>query len=188
MVDAEPAISRLSRAPPLVSPTDLTPAALFLSLHNVGPSHIGRKLRMVVQILALDQSHKATHVLATSHATQPRPLLLLSLDKVLLGRHPSLLFADWWETPQQGTSTQSPLTKPVGPEGGARTPRSPLALRPGEWISVVGWLEASDVPREIIVPDGYTSPLDAVLDCIHVSMAREPPLGSVCRGDLVVGG
>ncbi|GMK59558.1 hypothetical protein CspeluHIS016_0801640 [Cutaneotrichosporon spelunceum] len=187
MVDAERSIPRLSRAPSIVPPTDLIPAALFLSLHNVTPSHIGRKLRLVVQILALDQSHKAVHVLATSHATQPRPLLLLRLDRVLLGCHPNLKPADWWEESKEGTSTQS-HAKPTGPEGGARTPRSPLALRPGEWINVVGWLEASNLPRSVIVPDGYTQPLDAVLDCIHVSMAREPPVGSVYRGDLIVGG
>jgi hypothetical protein len=33
--------------------------------------------------------------------------------------------------------------------GGARTPRSQLSLRPGEWINVVGWLEASDMPGTV---------------------------------------
>ncbi|KLT39839.1 hypothetical protein CC85DRAFT_176237 [Cutaneotrichosporon oleaginosum] len=171
--------SKLSLAPSPARPTDLTPPALFLSLHNVGQEHVGRKLRLVVQILGLDQSHRATHVLATSHTVSPRPLLLLRVDQVLLGTHPRVGTAEWW----RADSAPAPA-----PRGGAGTSRAELSLRPGEWVTVVGWLETSVAPQRIIVPDGYRPPLDAVLDCINVSMAREPPVGGVCRGDLEVGG
>lgn len=60
----------------------------------------------------------------------------------------------------------------------------PLNLVPGEWITVVGWLEPSDLAMTVGVPPEYMPPLDAVLECIHVSMSREPPVGAVCRGEL----
>lgn len=42
-------LSEISLVPHPACPTDLTPAALFLSLANVTGTHVGRKLRMVVQ-------------------------------------------------------------------------------------------------------------------------------------------
>lgn len=115
--------------PPL---PDLTPSALLLPLGAITSDHIGRKLRLVVQILAIDPAGK--HALVSSPSAGARPTLMVALSTALLGHSPASKVV---RPPERWA-----LASEVRPD--PHIAREKLYLAFGEWINVVGWLEAAD--------------------------------------------
>ncbi|KAL1412114.1 hypothetical protein Q8F55_003113 [Vanrija albida] len=162
-----PPRTQLLAVPPPPAP-DLAPSgALLLPLASVGAAHVGRKLRLVVQVLAVDAS--GAHALVSTPASGTRPTLMVALSAALLG--------------------QSPAARSVRPPawGGqelAQDARERLYLAFGEWIAVVGWLEAAESLPSVAIPHGCAHPPLAILEAIHVAPARPPPQDAVFRGQL----
>ncbi|WOO80235.1 uncharacterized protein LOC62_03G003745 [Vanrija pseudolonga] len=157
-------------APP--PPTDLTPSALLVPLGAISSSHIGRKLRLRVQILAIDPAGK--HALVSSLAQGTRPTLMVSLSTALLGHSPASTVV---RPPERWASAGE-----VRPDPGVA--REKLYLGFGEWINVVGWLEAAETLPKVAIPTGCAHPPLVLLEAIHVSPARAPTQDGLFRGQL----
>ncbi|RSH81974.1 uncharacterized protein EHS24_008174 [Apiotrichum porosum] len=179
-------------APP-PPPSDLIASALSIPLSQVGAEHVGRKLRLLVQILDIDNS--ASHILVTGAGHGARPTILMELSVALLGHSPGVLDVSHARAgyaasttslptrPTPSTAVSSTGTHPSLPPG-PTVPRQRLVLARGEWITVVGWLEPSALADVVVPPPGFLQPPRCVLEAIFIAPAREPPVGAIFRGEI----
>ncbi|WWC71873.1 uncharacterized protein I206_105832 [Kwoniella pini CBS 10737] len=175
MVDAQRISSQLIALAPPNPPTDLIASALFLPLHSINPSHHGKKLRFIGQVLAFHPPTSLLLLTSFPPITQPHspsPTILINITTPLLGQSPSLKDMS---TPIQTVNSTHP----------GFVNRESLSLNRGEWVNIVGWLEGDGqkMVRKVKTSSSYLKPLPFILEAIHVSNARPPPLDAMYRGN-----
>ncbi|WVW86019.1 hypothetical protein I302_108057 [Kwoniella bestiolae CBS 10118] len=174
---------QLISLPPPLPPTDLIASALFLPLHGVGTAHRGKKLRFVGQILAF---HPPTSLLLltsfppTSNPHSPSPTILVNISTPLMGQSPSLK-----DISSATHSSYASASQGIPENGRVPINRESLALQRGEWVNVVGWLEGDGerMVRKVKTSSSYAKPLPFILEAIHISNARSPPVDAMHRGN-----
>ncbi|OCF32215.1 hypothetical protein I316_06129 [Kwoniella heveanensis BCC8398] len=172
-----PALVALPPPPP---PSDLIASALFIPLHKISTEHRGRKLRFLGQILAF---HTQTSLLlltsypAIPNSHTPSPTILVDISTPLLGET-----VRYDQTPlQRPPMLDSPATATATAAVGAERMygnRENITLARGEWVCVVGWLEGDGerMVRKVKVSSSFVKPLPLILEAIHISNARPPPV------------
>ncbi|WVR07799.1 hypothetical protein IAU60_004842 [Kwoniella sp. DSM 27419] len=192
MVDEAPVLQqdRLIALPPPAIPTDLIPSALFLPLHAVTETHRGRKLRLSAQILTF---HAPTSLLLiTAYPPErpghPSPTLLVDLSTPLLGQSPA---ATDVSSASDSVYSRTGQRMAIQPSSGLHRAvnREHVSLARGEWVCIVGWLEGdgSKMVKKVKTSASFLKPLPIILEAIHISNARPPPLDALYRGTLLPG-
>lgn len=181
----------LALSPP-APPTDLIQSALFLPLSRITKEHAGRKIRTIGQILGFNPASSVLLLCAptTSSSPTPIPTLLVNLTTPLLGQSPAATdLSDvsngvYWHLPKPMNAIIQRDEGWVGPVN-----REILRLDRGQWVVVVGWLEVDGrrIPRKKDTRSSYAPPISVVLEAIHVAPTREPPVGSLYRGEVLTG-
>ncbi|KAK6909560.1 hypothetical protein I203_103581 [Kwoniella mangroviensis CBS 8507] len=174
-------------APPPPPPSDLIASALFLPLHAVNIEHRGRKLRFVGQVLAF---HPPTSLLlltsfpAASNPHSPSPTILVNISIPLMGQSPSL--KDVSAAAGSSSHNHTAQSSSEGRSGRVAINREALTLNGGEWVNVVGWLEGDGerMVRKVKTSSSYLKPLPIILEAIHLSNARPPPVDAMYRGNI----
>ncbi|WVQ67134.1 uncharacterized protein L199_005329 [Kwoniella botswanensis] len=179
--------NQLVALPPPPPPSDLIGSALFLPLHNVNLEHRARKLRFVGQVLAF---HPPTSLLLltsfppASDPHSPSPTILVNISIPLMGQSPSL--KDVSAAAESNSYTQTVQSSSEGQLGRGPVNREPLTLNRGEWVNVVGWLEGDGekMVRKVKTSSSYLKPIPIILEAIHLSNARPPPVDAMYRGSI----
>ncbi|GFZ48456.1 hypothetical protein JCM24511_06204 [Saitozyma sp. JCM 24511] len=195
--------------PPPQPPSDLVQSALHLPLENITRGHRGRKLRTTGQIIHFDikSSLLVLGAATPSPTSSPNPnpdpsvgagpsrrTLLVNASIPLLGKSPSAkdvseAYGSVWGAGETSQPTSVPVLEGVGVGSAGLINRERLRIERGEWVCVVGWLEG-EVSRRIELPpeSGFASPMEIVLETIHLSPSRPPMGGTVYRGEVDVQG
>ncbi|WRT70359.1 uncharacterized protein IL334_007357 [Kwoniella shivajii] len=189
MINGDTAPQLITLTPPR-PPSDLIASALFLPLNEISPTHGGRKLRFVGQILAF---HSPTSLLLlTSYPNSqtpnsPSPTILVDISTPLLGQSPSVKDISAVQDSMYSRNPQPPSPVMMTGKEGNYVNREMLSLSRGEWVSLVGWLEGdgSKMVRKVKTSSSYLKPLPLILQAIHISSSRPPPINGLHRGSVL---
>ncbi|WWC91575.1 uncharacterized protein L201_006521 [Kwoniella dendrophila CBS 6074] len=182
---------QLITLPPPNPPTDLIASALFLPLNAITSAHRGRKLRFVGQVLAF---HPPTSLLLltsyppTNKPHTPSPTILINISIPLLGQNPSGIDVSSSADSMYSKDPQIPSPTNITDFGSSPklVNRESLSLNRGEWVNIVGWLEGEGekMVRKVKTSSSYLKPLPIILECIHISNSRPPPIDAMYRGNM----
>ncbi|RSH91626.1 hypothetical protein EHS25_008995 [Saitozyma podzolica] len=195
---------RLVAIPPPLPPSDLVQSALHLPLENITREHRGRKLRTTGQIIHFDIKSSLLILGAGPVRSAPdldpdrdrdlgvaagpsRRTVLVNASIPLLGKSPAAKdVSEAYGSGRAGTQGPQELSVSMLEGIGSAGPinRERLRIERGEWICVVGWLEGEVSRRIELAPEsGFRSPMELVLEAIHIAPSRPPNGSAIYRGE-----